>query len=220
MANEYGIALGQASLSVTEQATMLATIDNGGIYHSAHVITSITRPSAPPVPIKVTTYPVFSSDPTLNQNMATQVQYVMSQVDNPSYGTAPNAAMSNGQEIVGKTGTTNKAQSAFFIGAIPSQALAVAFFTDNQSNKTTQTLDGLGGIAGGFGGTWPANIWHTYAENQFVGPSVEPFAGAGLHRCHLEPGAAGPAQGGEEEKEAGPQPQWRRPGRQWRRPGR
>jgi membrane peptidoglycan carboxypeptidase len=99
----------------------------------------------------------------------------MSQVDNPSYGTAPNAAMSNGQEIVGKTGTTNKAQSAFFIGAIPSQALAVAFFTDNQSDKTTQTLDGLGGIAGGFGGTWPANIWHTYAENQFVPLGVEPF---------------------------------------------
>jgi membrane peptidoglycan carboxypeptidase len=175
MANEYGIALGQASLSVTEQATMLATIDNGGIYHSAHVITSITRPAAPPVPIKVTTYPVFSSDPTMNQHMATQVQYVMSQVDNPSYGTAPNAAMSNGQEIVGKTGTTNKAQSAFFIGAIPSQALAVAFFTDNQSDKTTQTLDGLGGIAGGFGGTWPANIWHTYAEDQFVRLGVEPF---------------------------------------------
>jgi membrane peptidoglycan carboxypeptidase len=175
MANEYGIALGQASLSVTEQATMLATIDNGGIYHSAHVITSITRPAAPPVPIKVNTYPVFSSNPTMNQSMATQMQYAMSQVDNPAYGTAPNAAMSNGQEIVGKTGTTNKAQSAFFIGAIPGQALAVAFFTDNQSDKTTQTLDGLGGIAGGFGGTWPANIWHTYAEDQFVPLGVQPF---------------------------------------------
>jgi membrane peptidoglycan carboxypeptidase len=175
MQDEAGVALGQASLSIVEQATMLATIDNGGIYHSAHVITAITRPAAPPVPIKVNTYPVFSSNPTLNQNMATQMQYAMSQVDNPSYGTAPNAAMSNGQEIVGKTGTTNKAQSAFFIGAIPSQALAVAFFTDNQSDKTTQTLDGLGGIAGGFGGTWPANIWHTYAEDQFVRLGVQPF---------------------------------------------
>jgi membrane peptidoglycan carboxypeptidase len=175
MQDEAGVALGQASLSIVEQATMLATIDNGGIYHSAHVITAITRPAAPPVPIKVNTYPVFSSNPTLNQNMATQMQYAMSQVDNPSYGTAPNAAMSNGQEIVGKTGTTNKAQSAFFIGAIPSQALAVAFFTDNQSDTTTQTLDGLGGIAGGFGGTWPANIWHDFAEDQFVRLGVQPF---------------------------------------------
>ncbi|HVI36434.1 MAG TPA: penicillin-binding transpeptidase domain-containing protein, partial [Gaiellales bacterium] len=175
MANEYGIALGQASLTVTEQATMLATIDNGGIYHSAHVVTSITRSAAPSIPVKVTSYPVFSSNPEINEHEASQLQYAMSQVDNPSYGTAPNAAMSNGQEIVGKTGTTNKAQSAFFLGAIPSQALAVAFFTDNQSDTTKQTLDGLGGIAGGFGGTWPANIWHTYAEDQFVPLGVEPF---------------------------------------------
>jgi membrane peptidoglycan carboxypeptidase len=174
MEHEAGIALGQASLSIVEQATMLATIDNGGIYHSAHVISSITRPAAPPIPLKVTSYPVFSSDPTINQHEASQVQYAMSK-DDASYGTAPNAAMSNGQEIIAKTGTTNTGQSAFFVGAIPSQALAVAFFTDNQGDHTTQTLDGLGGIAGGFGGTWPANIWHTYAEDQFVPMGVEPF---------------------------------------------
>jgi membrane peptidoglycan carboxypeptidase len=117
---------------------------------------------------------VFSSDPTLNLNEASQVQYAMSQ-DTASYGTAPNAAMSNGQEIIAKTGTTNKGQSAFFIGAVPSQALAVAMFTDNQGDKTKQSLDGLGGISGGFGGTWPANIWHTYAEDQFVSLGVQPF---------------------------------------------
>ncbi len=175
MEDEAGVALGQASLTIVEQATMLATIDNGGTYHTPTWSPRSRGPAAPPVPIKVTNYPVFSSNPTLNKNEATQLQYAMSQVDNPSYGTAPNAAMSNGQEIVGKTGTTNKAQSAFFLGAIPSQALAVAFFTDNQSDTTKQTLDGLGGIAGGFGGTWPANIWHTYAEDQFVPLGVEPF---------------------------------------------
>ncbi len=50
--------------------------------------------------------------------------------DDASYGTAPVSAMSNGQEIIAKTGTTNTAQSAFFIGAVPSQALAVAIFTE------------------------------------------------------------------------------------------
>jgi membrane peptidoglycan carboxypeptidase len=54
MSNEYGVALGQASLTIVEQATMLATIDNGGIYHDAHVITSITRPAAPPILISST----------------------------------------------------------------------------------------------------------------------------------------------------------------------
>jgi membrane peptidoglycan carboxypeptidase len=174
MKDQAGLALGQASLTVGEQATMLATLANGGVYHNAHVITSITRNNAPPTPLKVTSYPVFSSDPTQNTNMASQVQYAMSK-DDASYGTAPVSAMSNGQEIIGKTGTTNSAQSAFFIGAIPNQALAVAIFT-NQQGKGWQTLHNLGGNSqGGFGGTWPATIWHTYAENMFVPLGVQPF---------------------------------------------
>ena len=177
MQDEAGVALGQASLTVVEQATMLATIDNGGVYHSAHIIASIgqnSQNSAPPIAIKVTSYPVFSPDPTANKNEASQVQYAMSKDDAP-YGTAPGAGMSNGQEIIAKTGTTNSAQSAFFIGAIPSQAMAVALFT-NQQGKGDQTLDLLGGLSqGGMGGTWPASIWHTYAENMFVPLGVEPF---------------------------------------------
>src|SRR5262249_49286045 len=47
MEHEAGVALGQASLSVLEQASMLATIDNGGVYHGAHVIASISRTNAP-----------------------------------------------------------------------------------------------------------------------------------------------------------------------------
>jgi membrane peptidoglycan carboxypeptidase len=177
MQDEAGVALGQASLTVVEQATMLATIDNGGVYHNAHIIASIgqnSQNSAPPIAIKSTSYPVFSPDPTVNKNEASQVQYAMSKDDAP-YGTAPGAGMSNGQEIIAKTGTTNSAQSAFFIGAIPSQAMAVALFT-NQQGKGNQTLDLLGGLSqGGMGGTWPASIWHTYSENMFVPLGVEPF---------------------------------------------
>jgi membrane peptidoglycan carboxypeptidase len=181
MKDEAGVALGQASLSVLEQASMLATIDDGGVYHNPHVVASIghnTQNSAPPIPIKVTSYPVFSPDPTANKNLATQVQYAMSKDDAP-YGTAPGAGMSNGQEIIAKTGTTDSAQSAFFIGAIPSQTLAVALFTNEQGSeigKAKQTLELLGGLSsGGMGGTWPASIWHTYAENMFVPLGVEPF---------------------------------------------
>jgi membrane peptidoglycan carboxypeptidase len=84
--------------------------------------------------------------------------------------------MSNGQELIAKTGTTNTAQSAFFLGAIPSQALTVALFTSNQTGTGPESLNNLGGNAqGGFGGTWPATIWHTYAENMFVPLGVEQF---------------------------------------------
>ncbi len=168
MEHEAGVALGQGSLTVAEQATMLATIDDGGVYHDAHMIASITQPSSgTQTPIKITSYPVFSSNPQQNADEATQVQYAMSKttVD----GTATVAAMSDGREIIGKTGTTNTAQSAFFIGAIPQESLAIGLFTSDQNGTGSQTLNGLGGTSqGGFGGTWPATIWHTYAENEFL----------------------------------------------------
>jgi membrane peptidoglycan carboxypeptidase len=173
MTHEAGVALGQGSLTVAEQATMLATIDDNGVYHDAHVISSITR-NGVPTPIKITSTLVFSSNPTLNTEDATQVQYAMSKttVD----GTATAAAMTDGREIIGKTGTTNTAQSAFFIGAIQQEAFAVGMFTNNQTGTGNETLNGLGGQSqGGFGGTWPATIWHTYAENEFLPLPVVQF---------------------------------------------
>jgi membrane peptidoglycan carboxypeptidase len=125
---------------------------------------------------------VFSPSPTLNAAEDSQVQYAMSE-DTAPYGTAPTAGLSDGQEIIAKTGTTETAQSAFFVGAIPSQALAVALFTSDQNGVTSvingkqpETLNNLGGLQqGGYGGTWPATIWHTYAENMFVPQGVEQF---------------------------------------------
>jgi membrane peptidoglycan carboxypeptidase len=173
MVDEAGVALGQASLTVAEQATMLAAIDDNGVYHDAHVVASITQ-NGVPTPIKITSTLVFSPNPMLNTEEATQVQYAMSKTT--VNGTATAAAMTDGREIVGKTGTTNTAQSAFFIGAIPQQALAVGMFTNNQSGTGKETLNGLGGQSqGGFGGTWPATIWHTYAQNEFLPLPVVQF---------------------------------------------
>jgi membrane peptidoglycan carboxypeptidase len=174
MEHEAGVALGQASLSVLEQATMLSAIDNGGTYHAAHVIGSISQGGAH-YPLTVQSRLVFSGVPTENSNMASQVQYAMSKVAYDGTGAA--AGMSDGRPIIAKTGTTNTAQSAFFIGAIPQESLAVGIFTNHQSGKLSdpQTLNGLGGISQGFGGTWPAMIWHTYAENMFAPLGVEQF---------------------------------------------
>ena len=177
----YSVALGSASLTVIEQGSMLATIDDNGIYHDPHLITSISQ-NGMLTPIKITSYPVFSPNPVFNAAEDSQVQYAMSE-DTAPYGTAPTAGLSNGQEIIAKTGTTETAQSAFFVGAIPSQALAVALFTNNQNGVTTvingkqpETLNNLGGLQqGGYGGTWPATIWHTYAQNMFVPLGVEQF---------------------------------------------
>ena len=94
--------------------------------------------------------------------------------------------MTDGRPIIAKTGTTDNAHSAFFIGAIPQYALTVGIFTEKQSDQN-QTLNGLGGnVGGGFGGYWPARIWHTFAEDEFAQPAHPAVPDAAVHRHGLE----------------------------------
>ena len=164
---EVGMALGIDSLSVNEQNTMLATLDDNGTYHAAHVIQQLTQGT-------VTRQAQVKSTQVLTPAQASQVQYAMSFDTVDGTGTA--AAMSDGRPIIAKTGTTDNAQSAFFIGAIPQYALTVGIFTENQSDKTKESLNNLGGnVGGGFGGYWPARIWNTFAENEWASTPVQQF---------------------------------------------
>ncbi|HEV3292373.1 MAG TPA: hypothetical protein VG123_25660, partial [Streptosporangiaceae bacterium] len=84
-------------------------------------------------------------------------------------------------------GTTNLSQSAFFLGATQRDAMAVGMFvskpgctlpsseqflcTSTSALAFTppaglQTLFGVGGYPG-YGGQWPAIIWHAYFMKQF-----------------------------------------------------
>jgi membrane peptidoglycan carboxypeptidase len=162
-----GMALGQASLTVGEQANTFAALAADGVSTTPHVISSITAPSGP-VALKIV------KNTVLQPGQAADVDYALS--FDTQYGTATGAAMSDGRPIIGKTGTTNSAQSAFFIGSIPQYTLAVGIFTQNQSDHTTETLNGLGGLSqGGYGGTWPAMIWHTFAEREFAKLPIKQF---------------------------------------------
>ena len=111
----------------------------------------------------------------LTKDQAGSVDWAL--LDDVKYGTGTKAQLPDGRPIIAKTGTTNNAQSAFFIGAIPQYTLAVGIFTANQSDHTTQTLNNLGGggDAAGFGGYWPALIWHNFAEAEFLNLPVEQF---------------------------------------------
>ncbi len=156
---KIGIALGIAPLTVEEQATTFATLADNGVYHTPHVIAQITR-NGRNIPIKVKTRPVLTPAQVADVDWALSYDTI--------YGTGtPNAVLSPSRPTIAKTGTTDVAQSAFFIGALPQQySLAVGMFTNSQNNTTGgQTLDILptiGGTGGGYGGAWPATIWRLY----------------------------------------------------------
>src|SRR5260370_41908663 len=99
MRDQVGIALGQASLTVEEQATMFNTLANNGEYITPHVIKRITQGSM------TTTASVMRRE-VLTPDEAADVDWALS-YDVKSGGTATNAPMADGRELIGKTGTTN-----------------------------------------------------------------------------------------------------------------
>ena len=173
--NQVGMALGTASLTVEEQATTFATLAAGGKYATPHVIKQITQ-NGNNVPLKVTYRQV------LTPTQAADVNYALS-FDTINGTAAAQGQLSPNRPTIGKTGTTDVAQSAFFIGAIPQYSLAVGMFTNQQNESTapdTQTLNILpqlvGNQTGGYGGAWPTAIWRTYMNNEFSTLPVENFA--------------------------------------------
>ncbi len=177
--DEAGTALGQGSLTVEEQATTMATLAAGGEYVTPHVIKKIVE-GFQVIPAKVARRQVLTPD------QAAEVDYAMS-FDMSPLGTANGLGLTNGQTVIAKTGTTNLGQSAFFLGATQRYAMAVGMFVSKPSctlpvseqylcTSTAalaftpppglQTLYGVGGLPG-YGGGWPAVIWHDFYMKEF-----------------------------------------------------
>jgi membrane peptidoglycan carboxypeptidase len=189
MRDEVGSALGQASLTVEEQASTFATLANNGEYLAPHVILEIQEQK--PGQALQTTQAKVNKHPVLTPAEDADVDYALSFDDKPG-GTAPNVGLADGRALIAKTGTTNLSQSAFFIGAIPQFSLAIGMFTNEQgcpsrivgcgaaANQESappaglQTLYGVGNLPG-YGGEWPATIWHAYAQEMFGSMPVQSF---------------------------------------------
>ncbi|MGN6792628.1 MAG: transglycosylase domain-containing protein [Streptosporangiaceae bacterium] len=158
---ETGIALGIASLKVVEQASTFATLANGGVYHTPHVIAKITK-NGQQIPLKVKRQPVLTPKQTAD------VDWALSFDTNSSSGytgTGTNAVLSPYRPTIGKTGTTDSSKSAWFLGALPSEySFVVGMFTRNFNDdaQTLAILPSVGGWGGGYGGAWPAKIWQLY----------------------------------------------------------
>jgi membrane peptidoglycan carboxypeptidase len=164
MIGQTGIALGIASLTVEEQASTFATLANRGMYHTPHVIAKIKKSSGQNVPLKVIRRQVLTPKQTADVNWALSFDTN----SNSGYtGTGTNAILSPYRPTIGKTGTTDRSQAAWFLGALPSQySFVVGMFTADPSNRsqTLAVLPSVGGWTGGYGGAWPATIWRLYME--------------------------------------------------------
>ena len=179
------MALGASGADLTsiEQASTFATFANDGTSYTPHVIQSISGGG------RTSWKTASTTGHPLTQAQAADVDYALSFDNTPTYASVgatgyPSAAWP-GRPVIAKTGTTDCAQSAWFIGAIPQYSLAVTLYTTQQNatlshgscpanSQSLNVLPRLPGQydTGGYGGAWPATIWHTFMTKQFANKPV------------------------------------------------
>jgi membrane peptidoglycan carboxypeptidase len=171
---EVGLALGIGSLTVEEQATTFATLANNGQYVTPHVIAQITQNqngTMVNVPLKITHRQV------LTPAQAADVDYALSFDTSPGGTAFPNGVLNPSRPTIGKTGTTDDEQSAFFLGAIPQYSFAVGMFTNEQNGQpggqSLGILPSVNGQPSGNGGNWPATVWQSYMQDEFANLPIE-----------------------------------------------
>uniref|UniRef100_UPI003A87170F transglycosylase domain-containing protein n=2 Tax=Streptomyces sp. Agncl-13 TaxID=3400628 RepID=UPI003A87170F len=155
--------LGTMGASPLEMAGVYATFDNHGKKVTPAIIKSVahnTRTVTMPNPIGAQVIPREAAD--------TVSSVLTGVVDD---GTAKQSVAENskrdGQQVAGKTGTSDNNKSAWFTGYTPDLVTSVGLFGEDAKSHDQVTLTGATGLitAGGGrinGGGYPAQIWATY----------------------------------------------------------
>ncbi|HJG91488.1 MAG TPA: penicillin-binding protein, partial [Brachybacterium massiliense] len=153
--------LGSASPTVAEMAEVYATIASGGVHRDSYIVDSVTRPDGS------TRYEhEVEETRAMDEEVATNATVALQ--GPPRVGSARSLdGVMNGRPVAGKTGTSEKFRSAWFVGFTPQLVTAVGMFQPGEDGSE-QTLTPFGGAQNITGGTFPTDVW-----GDIMAPSLE-----------------------------------------------
>ncbi len=160
------MAIGSEDATPLEMASVYATIDDGGIYHTPVFVTKVVSPSTGgnQVLLNNTLNPGKRVLTLANAEIETQM---LEQVI--EYGTGTAAQLPN-RPAAGKTGTTNQFTDGWFVGFTPQ--LVTAVWMGDPAGEVP--MYDVGGITV-YGGTYPAEMWQTFMSSALKGQPVLQF---------------------------------------------
>jgi penicillin-binding protein 1A len=150
--------LGTMGASPLQMAGVYATLDNHGKKVTPTIVKSAehaTRTVQMPDPI---------GDQVLTRKTADTVTSVLTGVvdDGTARQSVAENATRDGQQVAGKTGTSDDNKSAWFTGYTPDLVTSVGLFGEDAKTRTQTKMYGAGGEDRVNGGGFPAQIWAAY----------------------------------------------------------
>ncbi|MEW2129221.1 transglycosylase domain-containing protein [Streptomyces sp. NPDC005435] len=109
---------------------------------------------------------------TIPGDVADNVTNVLENVIQNGTGTKAKAL---GRTAAGKTGTTDKNKSAWFVGYTQQLSTSVAMFRENPENHTLLSMNGTAGADSIHGGDIPTLVWTEYMQAALQGKSDPGF---------------------------------------------
>ncbi|WP_315584028.1 transglycosylase domain-containing protein [Actinomyces viscosus] len=162
------LALGAKPVPPLSMANAYATFASGGKYCKPIAIDSILDASG-------TSMAIPSADCTqaMDQNVADQTAITL-QATSESGGTAKDAGI--GRAIAGKTGTTDEAENAWFVGFTPQLSTAVWIGDAKESNKSLagRTIGGQY-FARMYGSDLAVPMWRDYMSQALANDPILPI---------------------------------------------
>jgi len=161
------LGLGVNAVSPLDLATAYATLAAGGVERQPTILSRVVFPDG---------HSEAASQPHGKRVFDTKVAAAVTKIlaANVRSGTGTAAALA-GRPAAGKTGTTDNEADAWFAGWVP-QLASVVWVGDPQKERPMGTVHGVASVTGG---TFPAEIWHTYMTAALQGQPVVQFGNPG-----------------------------------------
>ncbi|MER6531011.1 transglycosylase domain-containing protein [Streptomyces sp. NPDC001508] len=154
--------LGSMGASPLEMAGIYATLDNHGRKVTPSVVKSAEKRN------RTVEMPDPIGDQVISRTAADTVTSVLTGVvdDGTAKTSVANNPLRKGQQVAGKTGTSDENKSAWFTGYTPDLVTSVGLFGEDAKSGRHTTLMGATGLIPGSGringGGYPAEIWAAY----------------------------------------------------------
>ncbi|MFD7603490.1 transglycosylase domain-containing protein [Streptomyces mirabilis] len=168
--NNVSFSLGTSTPSAIRMADAYGTFAASGSHYEPYSVTQVLKDGKPLAQFKPP-----AEKTAMPENVANNVTDVLQNV--VQNGTGKKVA-DMGFPVAGKTGTTDKNKSAWFVGYTRELSTAVTLFRSDPKTSKLESMNGTGGVPSVHGGDIPAQVWKDYMAVALKNSPHEPFPAA------------------------------------------